>query len=480
VDPPCYRVVRFRSCDGAGGQVRAELEKRRSWKSVILAGAILGSALAVAVQDQPADAASTGWGGSGVSAYGDAPDVGGFSGLTVPAPLVAMAASPQGNGYWVAAADGSVYSFGGVPLLGSLSGRGLYAPIVGMAATPDGRGYWMVGADGGVFAFGDAGFYGSLGAIKLAQPIVGMASTPDGRGYWMVGADGGVFAFGDAGFYGSLGAIKLAQPITAMAATPDGRGYWMVGADGGVFAFGDAQFHGSAANDNLGAPVVSVASTADGGGYWMVAATGGVVTFGDAAQYGPEPNDPPFSPVATMAVTPDRKGYWLLRPDEVQTTFTDPPPISALGQDTVRLAESQVGPDPDYGAGAYCNPYGPCGPWCALFATWVWEQEGIAIPRYSFVGSVYNWAAPRGLALPGDARPAPGDFVLYGTGPQNTSTSPHMGIVAQVWPDGAVDTVEGDAGPEPAGDYGVIMNGPFLPAFSKGYNGFGVYAWVEP
>ena len=34
-------------------------------------------------------------------------------------------------------------------------------PIVGMAATPDGKGYWLVGKDGGVFAFGDAHFYGS-------------------------------------------------------------------------------------------------------------------------------------------------------------------------------------------------------------------------------------------------------------------------------------------------------------------------------
>ena len=30
------------------------------------------------------------------------------------------------------------------------------APIVGMASTPNGRGYWMVGSDGGVFSFGDA------------------------------------------------------------------------------------------------------------------------------------------------------------------------------------------------------------------------------------------------------------------------------------------------------------------------------------
>jgi hypothetical protein len=35
------------------------------------------------------------------------------------------------------------------------------APILGIAATPDGRGYWLVASDGGVFAFGDAGFMGA-------------------------------------------------------------------------------------------------------------------------------------------------------------------------------------------------------------------------------------------------------------------------------------------------------------------------------
>ena len=58
----------------------------------------------------------------------------------------------------------------------------LNQPIVGMAATPDGKGYWLVAADGGIFTFGDAGFYGSTGAIRLNQPIVGMAATPDGHG----------------------------------------------------------------------------------------------------------------------------------------------------------------------------------------------------------------------------------------------------------------------------------------------------------
>jgi len=36
------------------------------------------------------------------------------------------------------------------------------APIVGMAATPTGKGYWLVGADGGVFTFGDAVFFGNV------------------------------------------------------------------------------------------------------------------------------------------------------------------------------------------------------------------------------------------------------------------------------------------------------------------------------
>lgn len=40
------------------------------------------------------------------------------------------------------------------------------APIVGMAATPTGEGYWLVAADGGVFAFGDAQFLGGMEYVK--------------------------------------------------------------------------------------------------------------------------------------------------------------------------------------------------------------------------------------------------------------------------------------------------------------------------
>jgi adhesin/invasin len=81
---------------------------------------------------------------------------------------------------------------------------GLNKPIVQMAATPDGKGYWLVASDGGIFSYGDASFYGSTGALVLNKPIVGMASTPDGEGYWLVASDGGIFSYGDAAFYGSV------------------------------------------------------------------------------------------------------------------------------------------------------------------------------------------------------------------------------------------------------------------------------------
>ena len=52
---------------------------------------------------------------------------------------------------------GSATSHGNAPLH-------LNAPVVGMAATPNGEGYWLVASDGGIFSFGNAGYHGSMGA----------------------------------------------------------------------------------------------------------------------------------------------------------------------------------------------------------------------------------------------------------------------------------------------------------------------------
>ena len=149
-------------------------------------------------------------------------------------------------------ADGGVFAFGDAGYFGSLQSLHLTpaSPIVGIAATPTGKGYWLVGADGGVFAFGDAGYFGNVATLLGApapSPIVGMAATPDGGGYWVVRNDGAVSRFGDAGFFGSTlttGIVPTA-PVVGIVATPDAKGYWLVGGDGGVFTFGDAGYFGS-------------------------------------------------------------------------------------------------------------------------------------------------------------------------------------------------------------------------------------------
>ena len=56
------------------------------------------------------------------------------------------------------ASDGGIFAFGNAQFHGSMGGKPLNKPIVGMASTPDGKGYWLVASDGGIFAFGDAQF----------------------------------------------------------------------------------------------------------------------------------------------------------------------------------------------------------------------------------------------------------------------------------------------------------------------------------
>jgi hypothetical protein len=104
-----------------------------------------------------------------------------------------------------------------------------------MAATPDGQGYWLVASDGGIFTYGDAQFYGSTGAIHLNKPIVGMAPTPDGEGYWLVASDGGIFTYGNAAFYGSLSADDVG--VLGITINPSTAGYILVQVDGTASAF---------------------------------------------------------------------------------------------------------------------------------------------------------------------------------------------------------------------------------------------------
>ena len=308
-----------------------------------------------------------------------------------------------------------------------------------------------------------------------------MAATPDGKGYWLVAADGGIFSYGDAGFYGSTGSLALNSPIVGMAATPDGKGYWLVAADGGIFSYGDAGFYGSAGSANLPDPVVGMVASPDGHGYLMATANGVVLNYGDAKPYGGLSLDPTATQISAIIGNNHGTGYWLLDPQAWLYSFATNTPEAAFPMSgaITAAAASQIQPDPDVG-GPYCNPYGPCEQWCALFATWAWESAGVPIPRYAFTGDIYSWAAAHTGVLPPTASPAVGDAVLFGTGPWSTATSVHVALVTQVWPDGAIMTIGGDSGPGADGYLSVALDGPFLPADSNSYNGTPIYAYAEP
>jgi hypothetical protein len=397
-------------------------------------------------------------------------------------PVFSGVATPDGNGYLLASADGGVFAFGDATFEGSAGAEPLQGPIVAMATTRDARGYWLGALDGGVFAYGDAQFYGSMGATHLNQPVVGMASTPDGKGYWLVAADGGIFSFGDAQFYGSTGALVLNAPIVGMAATGDGRGYWLVAADGGIFTFGDAGFFGSAGSANLPDPAVGMVASPDGRGYLIATANGVVLDYGDAQAFGGLTLDPTATQISAIVGNNKGTGYWLLDPQAWQYSFSTSTPEPLLPQSaTISSAvASQIMPDPNTSEGPFCNPYGPCEAWCALFATWAWQQAGVPIPSFAFTGDMWNWAGAHTADLPPTATPAVGDAVFYGTGPQNTATSVHVGIVTQVWPDGSIMTVGGDSGPGRDGFLSVALDGPFLPSDSSSFNGVPIYGFAQP
>jgi ribosomal protein L24E len=247
-----------------------------------------------------------------VYAFGTASFHGSTSGKHLNSPIVGMASTKSGKGYWLVANDGGIFGFN-APFFGSLGARHLNSPIVGMAATPSGKGYWLVAGDGGVFTFGDAKFYGSTGGMHLNSPIKQIIAGPRGKGYWLMATDGGVFTFGSAKFHGSTGSKRLNAPIVGMNATPTGGGYMLVASDGGVFTFGSAKFHGSTGSMHVKSPVVGIAGTSTGGGYWLATRNGGVFNFGDAKkQGGAKQLLSPIRQITQITSVPGNAGYRLL------------------------------------------------------------------------------------------------------------------------------------------------------------------------
>ncbi|MFC9328050.1 peptidoglycan-binding protein [Kitasatospora sp. NPDC057015] len=144
-------------------------------------------------------------------------------------------------------------------------------------------------------------------------------------------------------------------------------------------------------------------------------------------------------------------------------TPTVPPLDGSVRDKIVQAARSQLGV---HEWGNNCNPYGPCEAWCALFASWAWRQAGVNFST-AFSGDFYYYGRNHGTLHSGLSNPQPGDAIVFGSGPQNTSTSVHVGIIEKANADGTVDTIEGNSSDQ-------VIRHHFSPAAR------GAYAVVSP
>lgn len=107
----------------------------------------------------------------------------------------------------------------------------------------------------------------------------------------------------------------------------------------------------------------------------------------------------------------------------------------------VRIAKGEVGTTE---VGHNCVPHKPyniCNPYCAVFATWVWREAGVDIPRMNYVPDVYNWAKAHDKWYGTDKLnyAKPGDMIIFGSAHNRY----HIGIVDHV-DGGTVHVISGN------------------------------------
>ena len=210
-----------------------------------------------------------------VVVYGAAEHHGERHGQPINGEIIDATVSPSGLGYWLLGDEGGVFAYGDARFHGSIQaivnnvvGAGTLAvdwldsPIVAMAGTSTGNGYWLVGADGGIFTFGDAAFLGSIPGVlppgaSLDAPIIDIVSAA--AGHLLIGADGGTFSFGAVGFHGSVPAEGGTNGVVVAAdLASDRSGYAVVEAGGVVHPFGStADSLGHVASVDVSVPPAS-------------------------------------------------------------------------------------------------------------------------------------------------------------------------------------------------------------------------------
>ena len=92
-------------------------------------------------------------------------------------------------------------------------------------------------------------------------------------------------------------------------------------------------------------------------------------------------------------------------------------------------------------------------PWCAMFASWVFDQAGVSVPGMpsASCGSILRACQSAGLVVPSRSA-QPGDIVIFDWGAKDNSHD-HIGIV-EANRGGYIQTIEGNTSPSNAGSQG--------------------------
>ena len=108
---------------------------------------------------------------------------------------------PVSTGYWLATQGGPVFGTGGAGALGGMTVTGTAGPVVSIASTADGRGYWRSPR----MAMSRRSATPTITVTHPPKVSSRRTSSPwpvsaNGQGYYLLGKDGGLFTFGNAKF----------------------------------------------------------------------------------------------------------------------------------------------------------------------------------------------------------------------------------------------------------------------------------------
>jgi 3D (Asp-Asp-Asp) domain-containing protein len=156
-----------------------------------------------------------------------------------------------------------------------------------------------------------------------------------------------------------------------------------------------------------------------------------------------------------------------------------------LGARVARIAKRYVGAGPSI---AGFTPPTTGLSWCAWFASNVWRQAGVPMQVTFFSAGPYAYGLEHQTLFkapgrpPRDITPPLGAALMYGTGPESTSTSLHVNLVTAVNPDGSFMTIGGNEGGHVAlsGPCRLTTTGPATHLRGPGCDSRPVYAISAP